>query len=273
MNIDTAVILAAGRGSRLSSLTDGGSKPLVPLFGLPLILHNILALQEIGIEHLVVVLGYRGEEIQRVVSRDVRVTARITWVINEEWKKSNGISLLAAAPVVSGNFLLLMADHLFDVGILERLVEQPLPDGLILCIDRKLATIFDMEDATKVKVDRGRIVDIGKTIPEFDAVDTGIFACTPAIFTALSTVAQERGDASLSEGVKRLAIEGRAFVMDIEGAWWQDVDTPEAYRYAQWLLLQGGTSNIRSVEATLDGSPEPLTSPCEATVFSELGTA
>ncbi|RME47322.1 MAG: phosphocholine cytidylyltransferase family protein [Deltaproteobacteria bacterium] len=272
MKIDTAVILAAGRGSRLSSLTDGGSKPLVPFFGLPLILHNILALQEIGIEHLVVVLGYRGEEIQRVVSHDVRVTARITWVINEEWHKSNGISLLAAAPLVSGNFLLLMADHLFDLGILDRLVGQPLHDGLILCVDRKLDTIFDMEDATKVQVDRGRIVDIGKTIPAFNAVDTGIFACTPAIFPALSTIAQERGDVSLSEGVKRLALEGRAFVMDIEGGWWQDVDTPESYRHAQWLFLHGCSDRTRSHEGTLHGSPDPLSYPCEAAIsFSEFG--
>lgn len=89
-------------------------------------------------------------------------------------------------------------------------------ESLYLAVDKKIKRIFDLDDATKVKSREGRIVDIGKTIPEYDAVDTGLFICPPGIFEALEG-AQVRGDCSLSDGVRAMAERGQARTVDIGG--------------------------------------------------------
>jgi 1L-myo-inositol 1-phosphate cytidylyltransferase/CDP-L-myo-inositol myo-inositolphosphotransferase len=111
---------------------------------------------------------------------------------------------------------------------------------LYLCVDRRLDAIYDMDDATKVRTENGRILDIGKTIPTYDCVDCGVFAVGPALFTALAEVYAGRGDCSLSEGVKQLAARGRARVLDIGEAFWQDMDTPGALARAEQELARLG---------------------------------
>ncbi len=108
---------------------------------------------------------------------------------------------------------------------------------MILAVDAKLDRIFDLDDATKVRRDGDHIVDIGKQIAEYDAFDTGMFLCSPALFDILESVKKE-GNCSLSDGMRMLGIEGRLRAFDIEDAAWQDVDTPEALAYAESIFDQ-----------------------------------
>jgi NDP-sugar pyrophosphorylase family protein len=55
---------------------------------------------------------------------------------------------------------------------------------------------------------------------------------------ALAAVLEELGDASLSEGITRLAAAGTMTVLDIGDAYWQDVDTPEMFAQAVSLLAK-----------------------------------
>ncbi|MCK5068162.1 MAG: NTP transferase domain-containing protein, partial [Bacteroidales bacterium] len=61
------LIIAAGRGSRLSS--KGNSKPLIPLLGLPLIERSILTARKGGMNDFYVVTGYEGEKVRRDLDR------------------------------------------------------------------------------------------------------------------------------------------------------------------------------------------------------------
>jgi len=118
-----------------------------------------------------------------------------------------------------------MADHVVEPALYRALGEAPLKGDLALAVDYKLGDVFDMDDATKVRVGADQeILEIHKELNPFDAVDTGVFRCTPALFDALREVYEREGDASLSEGVKALAERGRAHVVDVGQAWWQDVD-------------------------------------------------
>ena len=112
-------------------------------------------------------------------------------------------------------------------------MEQPLAPGeVILAVDPKIDSVFDLDDATKVRREGNRIVDIGKEIANYDALDTGMFLCDPALFGSLESATRE-GNCSLSDGMRELAREGRFRAMEIGEAEWQDVDTPEALNHAE----------------------------------------
>ena len=93
-----------------------------------------------------------------------------------------------------------------------------------------------MADATKVFEENGLVRQIGKDLKNFNCVDTGVFIGTEGLMRALAYVYDQKGDASLSEGVQLLAQTGRMEVLDIKGAFWQDVDTPEMMAHAETLL-------------------------------------
>ena len=138
----------------------------------------------------------------------------------------------------------MMADHIFEGGILDRLAKQGTKSrGVTLAIDRRLDnSLIDPEDATWVKTDAdGRIEAIGKTIPDYDAVDCGAFLATPELAAAIQAAITEGKSGSLSDGMQRLADAGRAATMDIGDAWWIDVDDPRAHAIAEQALQARAT--------------------------------
>jgi 1L-myo-inositol 1-phosphate cytidylyltransferase len=232
--IRTAVILAAGRGSRLGQI----SKPLVQVGGVPLIGRILQGLHHAGIEDVVIVLGYQGERIKAAVSGGLGGSLRVRFAYNAAWERSNGVSLLAAAPLLDGPFVLLMADHLFETDILRAVMSARLDRFAgVLAVDRGHEEVFDLPDATKVELVEDRIERIGKELDSFNAIDTGIFALAPRIFDELRHAAgQNAGDCSLSQGIERLCRDRAMGWMDVSGRFWLDVDTPEARAHAEALL-------------------------------------
>jgi choline kinase/phosphatidylglycerophosphate synthase len=232
------LILAAGQGSRLRQ--QGESKPLVSVLGIPLLERVIRSAMDAGADDFYVVTGYQGERVRSFINQLTnRLNIRITSVINDEWEKENGLSVLKAREYLDGPFLLLMADHLFDSSIARKLIEIPLSDNeIILCVDSHIHNpIIDLEDVTRVKTDDGKILDIGKNLADFNGFDTGIFLCSPAIFNALEQSANQNDDTTLSGAVKILAADGRAKISEISGNFWIDVDDSQAFRQAEEALL------------------------------------
>jgi choline kinase len=94
----------------------------------------------------------------------------------------------------------------------------------LLASDRTSATAAQVAEATTVRLQGDRITAIGKQVDPFDAIDTGVFVFSPAIFSALEDSARA-GDTSLSGGVRRLAARGLMRGVDTGGSAWCDVDT------------------------------------------------
>lgn len=233
--VNQCVILAAGNGTRIRAFSGGLPKPLVDFHGQPIIEHIIGRAHRAGIERFVIVVGYRSDLIRNwFEGRSLGVS--VTFVENPEYHKSNGVSALKARNEIHENFLLLMADHLFEPETAERLIHQPLgSDEVILAVDPNIDRIFDLNDATKVLRDGSHIVDIGKEIAEYDALDTGMFLCSPALFERLESAIRD-GNCSLSDGMRQLADERRLRALEIGEADWQDLDTPEALAYAEGIF-------------------------------------
>ena len=230
--ISDAVILMGGAGSRLRGSDKTFSKPLVPLLGRPLICYTVDALIHAGIKRAHFITGYQSGRMIAAIGQLIPSELEPCFIENPDWQKQNGVSLLAAANQVTAPFLLTMSDHLFDESIVDLLLRNAVLDQLNLAIDRKLGSIFDVDDAMKVQTRGDRIFEIGKDLTAYDAIDTGLFVCTPDIFDHLQRVKRD-GDCSLADGVRSLALEGRARSIDIGNAWWQDIDTPEMLAQAE----------------------------------------
>jgi choline kinase len=230
-HIKQCLILAAGNGTRLRAISNSLPKPLVKFHGRPILEHVVRGAQEAGIEEFVIVLGYRADLIREWFEARWRGRARFTWVLNPEYHKSNGVSALKARNAIHENFLLLMADHLFEPQTARLMARQQLSPGeVILGVDPNIDRIFDIDDATKVRRRGDRIVDIGKEIVDYDAIDTGMFLCTPTLFDDLDRATKE-GNCSLSDGMRLLARGRRLRALEIDAPW-HDLDTPEALAHA-----------------------------------------
>jgi len=236
-----AVILAAGLGSRLAVVGGGReeySKPLMTVGGQTLLERTVGCCRAAGIERILVVTGFRAELVEAEVKRLDR--GDLEAVRNPEWQKANGLSLWVCRALLREPFALMMSDHLFDPTILADMAAAQAPEGSVtLAVDSKVDSIFDLDDATKVQVEGGRIVAIGKQLERYNAIDCGLFLCTPAIFEALEEArAANKGDCSLSQGMQIIGSRGRFLPFDIGARWWQDVDTPEMLAHATAMLAQ-----------------------------------
>ena len=102
-----------------------------------------------------------------------------------------------------------MADHLYSPEAVRRLMKFDLPKGACaLGVDYDIERCFDLDDATKVRLEDGKIVDIGKDIADYNCIDTGVFRIGPELVRELERVEKAAGDCSLSDGVRALAERG-----------------------------------------------------------------
>lgn len=235
------LIIAAGQGTRLRGIAP--SKPLARVAGLPLIEHVVRAAAAGGATGFVVVTGYAPEPLEAYLgSLSERTGLPIEIARNEDWARPNGVSVLAAEARLGSEFILLMSDHLFDPEILRDMIAADRGGAaLTLAADHAVDNpLLDLDDATKIELgEEGRIRRIGKTLPRYDAIDTGIFIATPELLEALRASLAAGGAGSLSEGVQALADSGRAFTRDIGGRWWLDVDDEAAFAKAEAALGAG----------------------------------
>jgi 1L-myo-inositol 1-phosphate cytidylyltransferase len=204
----------------------------------PLIEHVARAAAARGATGFTVVTGHEAERLEAFLAGlSDRLGLAIACVRIADWDRPNGYSVLAGAEAIEGDYLLTMSDHLFDPRIVGLLLAAPAA-ALILAVDRDLDNpLLDMDDATKVALGAdGAILRIGKVLDRFDAIDTGLFRATPALADAIRAAVSDGGSGSLSDGVQRLADQGKAMTVEIEGARWLDVDDAAALAKAEMIL-------------------------------------
>ncbi|MCF6180231.1 MAG: phosphocholine cytidylyltransferase family protein [Geopsychrobacter sp.] len=122
-SVKTALLLAAGTGSRLSPLTDSKPKCLVEVNGIPILERLIRSLRTHGFKRLVVVVGHLSEVIQDYLgSRYADI--EITYVASPRYKTTNNIySLWLAGKVIDEPFLLIESDLVFQPELLKPMLK------------------------------------------------------------------------------------------------------------------------------------------------------
>jgi len=239
--IEDLLIVAAGMGTRLRA--KGNLKPLVELGGMPMIEHAMSAAFSAGMKRATVVTGYHAEILEKFLhDLSKRKGWEINIVHNPDFMYPNGLSVLKAAPVLTGRFCLAMCDHLVQPVLYKRLMATALKDDEVaLAVDKRLDNPYvDIEDVTKVRLSGRHIKSIGKELAVYNAFDCGIFAAGPALFEAIEKGGRESNDYSISGGMTMLAAEDKAIGVDVGDAFWIDVDSPDMHALAaKWLGVEG----------------------------------
>jgi choline kinase len=229
--ISTAILLAAGEGSRLRSAAP--LKPLCEVAGRSLLAHALEGLAAAGMKRAVVVVGYGADQVAAHIAARPWPLA-VETVQTKDYRRPNGTSVLAAEPLVGAEeALLAMCDHLVDPALYRLVAEAGASPGARLGVDRRIDNgCVDIDDVTRVQTASDRIVAIGKGLVPYDCFDTGIFAIGPALFVALRSLESP----SLTEGMRVLAGEGTALTVDCGDLMWIDVDDEAALEKAErWV--------------------------------------
>ncbi len=229
--VNKGIILAAGDGDRLGSLTALCPKVLLPVNGKEqLIRYPIEALAAAGVSNIAIVVGYLGDSVIEALGNGDDFGVRLQYVSNSDYLGGNAISVYKAREWAQGEpAVLCMGDHLIDGEIVKRLLDRQTVNET-LCVDYTPASYHDMAEATKVTVDSaGRIKNIGKDLVYWDAIDTGVFLLTGNFFQALHELVQHHGtEVTISDVTRFLVDQGHPFdTCDVSGCFWADVDTKE----------------------------------------------
>lgn len=227
-----AVVIAAGDGGRLYPLTSFTPKPLLKVAGRPMINHVLDALFAGGVDDATIVVGYRGAQIRAAIEALHPCGMTVRFVENDAFLLGNARSIWAARKVIDGSFVLAMADHLIDASLVQALAANA--DGRCrLAVEHCLRTDPRAAEATRARVRGNRVTNLGKTIEDWNALDTGIFWCTPRVFDELTP---SRRDGEAGAMFAALAHAGDLDAIDVTGHRWIDVDTFKDLALAEALL-------------------------------------
>jgi len=232
-SVSTAVIVAAGMGTRLGK--GKLPKPLMPLVGVPLIARVMDSAAKAGIVHFIIVIGHEAGVMRAHLPGLAPAGCGLTLIENRHYTEPNGVSLLAGIQGLNEPFALLMSDHIFSPGRLERAMKEFDSDGVPrLVVEKKSGFTGDIDDATLVKVEHGFISAIGKDLTEYEAIDTGMFVLCPEL---VKKAAEKAGPSPNISGLMRgLGKKRKLKALYGEGGYWQDVDTFDDIKEAEKKL-------------------------------------
>ncbi len=217
MSVQTAVVLAAGEGTRLRPLTRNRPKPMLPAANRPILEHVLDALVEAGVRHIVLVVGYRRERVQEHFGPTYR-DVTLQYVVQRK-QLGSGHALLEARGAVDGSVVVVNGDRLIEpssvrdvAGAYEdgsaaaamAVLEHPdvRQYGAVTLHDRDVAEIVEKPDTD-----------------EYRLINGGVYAFSPSIFGAIDETPREAGELALTETLARLLDSERVRGVRTQGLW------------------------------------------------------
>lgn len=250
MNVKTAIILAAGRGSRLGHLTDTQPKCLTKLAGKALLEWQIEALRGAGIEHIVIVGGY---------FRDMLSSYCDELLINENWAKTNMVATLACAEKYLRHqpCIVSYADIVYPAKWISRLCQME--GDIAMLYDEKWQDLWQvrfedpLSDAETFTSQNGKLVEIGnraKTLGEIEGQFMGLFRFTPSgwdiVQHHLATLPKDkRAPLDVTSLLSGLLDKGQEiYVSPVQGAWCEVDNQTDLNCYEACIEQAKNTSSV-----------------------------
>jgi glucose-1-phosphate thymidylyltransferase len=223
-----AVVLAAGEGTRLRPLTEDKPKGMVEIDGQPILTHCFEQLAALDADELLVVVGYRKEDIISHYGDSFRGIP-ITYA-HQRQQKGLAHALLTVEDRIDQDFMLIMGDNVFRANLRDvvRRQREERADAAFLVeeVPHEEASRYGVCDTNKY----GEIVEVVEKPdePPTNLVMTGFYTFTPAIFHACHLVQpSERGEYEITDAVNLLLRSDRTIdAIGLDG-WRIDVGYPE----------------------------------------------
>ncbi len=225
--ITKAVILAAGRGTRMRELTDELPKPMLTVKGRPILEWIIAGLADNGVTDFLIVVGYRKEVIQEHFGDGSKLGVQVHYVTQEVLNGTGKVVELGRDFTGAEPFVLSYGDILVPAESYASLVDLESDDARI--------TVKINEDVTKggaVFIENGLVTNIIEkpqpgepTSPYYNA---GIYAFQPSIYDYTANLKlSARGEYELTDALRDLVQDGKTMrAIELEGDW-ADVRDPE----------------------------------------------
>jgi L-glutamine-phosphate cytidylyltransferase len=241
-----AVILAAGRGSRMGPFGEDRPKCLVELAGKPLIERQIAALRRGGVDEIGVVRGYRAEMID---------FPGLTYYTNARWAETNMVaSLTSAANWLRSDPVIVSYADIFYRGELVRGLAGA-PGQLVISYDRAWLTLWKqrfadpLSDAETFRIDAaGQLLEIGGRTTRIEDIEgqyMGLLKVTPSAWSAVEALL-DRLDAATRDlldmtGLLRRLLARKALSVNAFGTdgQWGEIDSPEDVALYQYMVREG----------------------------------
>lgn len=233
-----AIIMAAGKGSRLGELTGGNPKSFVEIHHKKLIEYNLDILRQLGVDEIIIVTGYRKEAFEELTKdmKDVRL------VYNPFYEMVNVLgSFYMGMRYLQENFIYLHADTLCDPYILKKLAQ--FEADMNLPIDYKVCD----EEAMKVRSQEGKIVQITKKMPveeaegEFIGIASFKKDIIPSLQMAVEKLLEEKNFSEYFEAAIQKLLDEKKFsvcAIPMRDAFWAEIDFREDYDRAVACIPQ-----------------------------------
>lgn len=231
-----AIIMAAGKGSRLGDLTENKPKSFMEIKGFKMIEYNISMLHAFGIRDIIIVTGYQSERFDELTEK----IDGIKCVYNPFYEMVNVLgSFFMAKEFLHDDFVYLHADTLCAPEIFKALLEEA--GDIILPVDYSPCD----EEAMKVKVTDGKIVEINKTMEceTSEGEFIGIAKIGRRVISELNRATvelmKEMAFTSYFEGAVQRVIDKQTFLVksiSTQGYFWSEVDFKEDYQKACALI-------------------------------------
>ncbi len=222
-----AVILAAGKGTRMGDLSKETPKPMLKVLGKTLIEHKLLSLPE-SVTEVVIVVGYLKDKIVDVLGSEY-AGKKIVYVVQEELNGTAG-ALFCARDILQGEekFLVLMGDDIYSKEDMEECIKH---DYAIL-----IRETDNLQGRAKVVFDgEGHIKDILEKYPDpvSGFVCTGMYTITPKIFE-YTQVGIPGGELGLPQTI--LSMKDEVKIKAVQSRFWLNITSPEDLIIAETFL-------------------------------------
>ena len=243
-----AIILAAGRGSRMGQLGDERPKCLVEFGGKPLIERQVAALRGGGAQAVGVVRGYRAEMIE---------FPDLTYFYNERWAKTNMVMSLATAAewLKAGPVIVSYADIFYRHELVRDLAAAP--GDLVITYDRAWRSLWSrrfvdpLADAETFRADAsGRLIEIGTKASSIDEIKgqyMGLLKFTPHgwrdVEALLATLDEQTRDRLDMTGLLQQLLRRNVAIGTIgTDGQWGEIDNPSDLAIYERMAKDGELS-------------------------------
>ncbi len=238
------VILAAGKGSRMLSLTKKRPKPLIKVAGSTLLRHNLNFVKNFSPSEVLVVCGYKKKLIEKYLLRiKNEFKFKINILTNTKKISGNIYSLAVALPYIKEGLLLMNADHIYYHPEIVNKIKNSIKskDFFAVCDFNRNLKENDMK--VKTTADRKSIIIISKALANYNGGYTGMTLCSKKFYPQYcqffkQTLKVANENTAVEAVLQFAAAEGgvQPKVCDISNLDWLEVDTSQDLQKTEDIL-------------------------------------